>query len=540
MIAILLCADLETPGAGIDLAAVATWLEGTIPQARVQVVPDLCGHPGRIAPSLAQRAPERVVLGLCTRPRARADLQRAMRRAGLDPLLVETVDLGACAARAHPRAHATARARALLAGAAARACTAQPTRPEQARPVARVPLSRRALLHLAWLDYESVPVVAADRCRAGRGCALCADACPRAALRVVDGTVELDRQTCTACGLCVTACPSGAVELPGAMPAQIEAQLAALLEAAGSELGPPVIVFTCRHSPGDLGTRRGETHPPGWLPVEVPCVAMVPPAWLLGTLALGAAGVVVLPAAAGCPDGTAAQVAARVDYCRAVLRRLGEPPERVTALPAGNRPARRTGVSAAPGLAAAAGPRPSEGFLAPGSWARLFLHLASVSDPTAAWHIAHPHSPFGVVDVGPGCTLCGSCVRACPTDALTLAHDAAGVAVVFAPALCVGCGRCVSACPEAGMLRLERVTDLARLRAGPATLAHSPHRRCAHCGAAFAAEAMVGRIAALLADVATADVVTRYCPDCRAVAGGRLSGGGPGVRGGIPLAALEG
>jgi Fe-S-cluster-containing hydrogenase component 2 len=520
----MLCADLATAGSGIDLAATSAWAEAAIPGARVRIVPDLCRGPVDLSAHLAQAPPDRLVLGLCAPPRAYADLQARARRVGLDPFLMEIVDLGTYAARVHPRPQATAKAKVMLAGAVARARAARPSRPEHTRPRLSVALSRRALLRLTWLEYEGLPAPAAERCRVDRGCTACVEACPRAALRAADGAIEVDRQRCAACGICVTACPHEAMELPGAAPAQVEAQVAALLTAAPAEVAPRAIVFTCRHSTGGLASlaRRGRAYPPGWLPVEVPCVAMVPPMWLLAALALGAAGVAILPAAAGCPERTAEEAEARVDYCRAVLDRLGQPRERVAVLPAAG-PALEEALHALAGSvwplapAAPCGPSgPPDRPLAPAARAQVLFHLAEACGSAAAWSVAHTRSVFGMVEAAEGCTLCGNCAAACPTEALRLSRDEDGVTLAFAPAECTGCGRCVSVCPEPSGMRMTRLTDLVRLGAGPRVLARSPHRRCAACGAPFAPEAVVARIAAILhAGPTISRLVTRYCPDCR-------------------------
>ncbi|MCL6554583.1 MAG: 4Fe-4S binding protein, partial [Firmicutes bacterium] len=356
--------------------------------------------------------------------------------------MMEIVDLGTGAAGVHPRPQATAKAKVMLAGAVARARAARPSRPEQARPLLSVSLSRRALLRLAWLEYEGLPAPAAERCRADLGCAVCTEACPHGALRAADGTIEVDRQHCTGCGICVTACPHEAMELSGAMPDQVAAQMAALLRAAPAELQPRAIVFTCRHAADGLAAlaRSGRAYPPGWLPVEVPCVAMVPPTWLLAALALGAAGAALLPAAAGCPRGTAEEVEARADYCRAVLDRLGQPRERVAVLPAAGPPleeALHALAAAVWPLVSPAPPTPSrlpDRPLAPAARACMVLHLAETYGSGPAWSVAHPRSIFGVVDAAEGCTLCGSCAAACPPEALALTHDVDGMTLTFAPA----------------------------------------------------------------------------------------------------------
>src|SRR5690606_24940819 len=56
-------------------------------------------------------------------------------------------------------------------------------------------------------------------------------------------------------------------------------------------------------------------------------------------------------------------------------------------------------------------------------------------------------APFGSVDVDlDACTLCLSCVSACPTGALSDSEERP--ALYFAESSCVQCGLCASTCPE--------------------------------------------------------------------------------------------
>ena len=56
-------------------------------------------------------------------------------------------------------------------------------------------------------------------------------------------------------------------------------------------------------------------------------------------------------------------------------------------------------------------------------------------------------APFGSVEIDvAGCTLCLSCVSACPTGALT--DDPERPMLRFAEDACVQCGLCKATCPE--------------------------------------------------------------------------------------------
>jgi len=45
-----------------------------------------------------------------------------------------------------------------------------------------------------------------------RGCGLCVEACPRGAIRVIEGKAQIGPALCAGCGLCAQVCPQGAIQ----------------------------------------------------------------------------------------------------------------------------------------------------------------------------------------------------------------------------------------------------------------------------------------------------------------------------------------
>lgn len=205
-----------------------------------------------------------------------------------------------------------------LAGAAARARAFAGSRPEHAKMTFPTQTSRRALLTFSLPEYLAAPAIDHGRCAADRGCHACVDVCPQRALSITGGRVSYDRNACEPCGRCVTACPTGATENPAATTAQLEAQVAALLDPAAGPPGPRGIVFVCR---------RATSAPPaaaGWYPVTLPCTGMLRPAWLLAPLAMGAAAVAARPCGeSGCPLAGDADLRKRVGWCQEFLAAAG-------------------------------------------------------------------------------------------------------------------------------------------------------------------------------------------------------------------------
>jgi len=499
-LAIALCADLESTH-GLDLATLAAELAELDAGAGVEVVTDLCHDPARLAELISRTAVDRLVLGLCTQPRAPHDFQAQVRKRGLDPFALELLSLagaGPAAAR-------------LLAAAAARLRAFPGSRPEQLK-LRLLSLedrrSRRSLFTLPPSTYEPVASVAGAVCLGEERCGLCLSACPVGALTAVGGKAAVDRDVCVSCGICVGLCPAGAIGLPGASLAQYEAELAVLLSAES-----PRILFSCRRAGEDDAATAN-----GWLPVAVPCLGMVAAGWILQALAGGAVAVALRSCGEACRGGRAAEVAQRIAYCRSLLALLGEPsPDERVVL--GAPLPEDVPVFPAPGGADAAGPAVT--LREPAASAQALLRLHRQHGSPAAQVLAHEGSPLGLVQVREEtCTACGACPTVCPTGALVLDEGGEETVLSFDPRLCIACGRCVPVCPEQDhdTLVLRRATDLAALAEGRVVLKRAASARCRRCGRPIAPRAMLDRIAGLLGEEESPellDLVSGLCTDCR-------------------------
>ncbi len=109
-----------------------------------------------------------------------------------------------------------------------------------------------------------------------------------------------------------------------------------------------------------------------------------------------------------------------------------------------------------------------------------------------------PGAAFGGLAINAaGCTLCLSCVSACPTSALGDASDRPLLS--FDESLCVQCGLCAATCPEK-VIELSPRIDFAAYDAGRATLKEEEPFHCITCGKPFGVKSTIERVTAKLKD----------------------------------------
>jgi len=144
--------------------------------------------------------------------------------------------------------------------------------------------------------------------------------------------------------------------------------------------------------------------------------------------------------------------------------------------------------------------------------------------PQAVDEIALPAagSPLGslVVDTE-RCTMCLSCVGACPAGALADNPDQPQLR--FIEKNCVQCGLCASTCPENAITLQPRLwlADGGRARKNARVLHEMQPYRCVRCGKPFgtlrAIEAMMAKLAGHAAFQGAAAERLKMCSDCRVV-----------------------
>ena len=313
------------------------------------------------------------------------------------------------------------------------------------------------------------------------GCTRCLDLCPTGAITPAGNHVAIDAQICAGCGQCAAVCPTGAASYALPPADALMRKLRTLLTTYRDAGGERAIVLLHDDSHGgaliDALARFGDGLPANVLPLAVNEVTQVGLEAIAAAFAYGASAVRFLLRAR--PRHDVAGLAQTIALAEPILRGLGFGAGRVATIETDDPEALGALCAQSPPMPSA--PRPAS-FLPLGRQAQRAAALRCASCTARrrrrSMSCRCPSgAPFGAVEIDvAGCTLCLSCVSACPTGALT--DDPERPVLRFAEDACVQCGLCKATCPEK-VITLEAAARLprrhrvcARAQGGAAVLLH--------------------------------------------------------------------
>jgi len=356
------------------------------------------------------------------------------------------------------------------------------------------------------------------------GCTRCLDLCPTGAITPNGNAVAIDPAICAGCGSCAAACPTGAASYALPSVDVLMRRLRTLMQAYRKAGGSNAVVLFHDADQGepliDALARFGDGLPANVLPVRVNEVTQIGPEAIAALFAYGAAGVALLTRAK--PSHDPLGLRRVVETSGTIVAALGFGDGLVRVIETDDPDQLRAMLDAAP--AGVVTQKPAT-FVARGAKRSLLetsfreLHFAAPV-PVDVVTLA-PSAPFGGVLLNvESCTLCHSCVTACPTGALSDNPDRAMLR--FTESICVQCGLCEATCPEDAIMLQPRL-DFQAWNAPQRVLKEEDPFLCIGCGKPFGTKSTIERVVAKLeekhwmftgANARRIDVV-KMCEDCR-------------------------
>jgi ferredoxin len=370
------------------------------------------------------------------------------------------------------------------------------------------------------------------------GCSACIDVCSASAISSERSRqqIKVNPNLCVGCGTCSTVCPTGALSFAYPRASDQGVKFKTLLGTYARSGGKNAALLL--HSQdagarllGDLGraaqlerASKTGTHgvPARVLPVALWHTSSIGLEVWLTAVAYGASQVWVLMTDEEAPQYLDA-VRSQMAVAQAILTGLGYQGEHFRVLQASDArdlaaldrdlqaPAAQT-VSRSAGFAVQADKRAT---------LELALDYLIEQAPVRPEAIALPAtgSPLGTLAINKdACTLCLSCVNACPASALQ--DNAQSPQLKLVEKNCVQCGLCATTCPEKAITLVPQLS-LSPLRKEAVVINEMKPYACVRCSKPFgtlkAIEAMLGKLAGHSMFQGAALERLKMCGDCRVI-----------------------
>ena len=357
------------------------------------------------------------------------------------------------------------------------------------------------------------------------GCRRCLDLCPTGAIKPAGDHVAIDPYVCAGCGQCAAACPTGAASYALPPADALMRKLRTLLRTYQDAGGKNAIVLLHDEEHGgamiESLARHGEGLPANVLPLTVNELTQIGLEMVAAAFAYGASSLYFLLRAK--PKHDLEGLRKTVGLSDTILAGLGFGNGRIGTIETDD--PEQLGSQLRAIVAPSAATR-AAGFMPVGGKRdvlRLALRELQGVAPAPVDIIPLPAgAPFGTLNVNvEGCTLCLSCVSACPTGALSA--DPERPMLRFAEDACVQCGLCKATCPEK-VISLQPQIDFRAATATARIIKEEQPFECIRCSKPFGVKSSVERVLAKLegkhwmfkGSVQRLEAI-KMCEDCRVV-----------------------
>ncbi len=366
------------------------------------------------------------------------------------------------------------------------------------------------------------------------GCSACIDVCSASAISSEPKRQEIkvNPHLCVGCGACTSVCPSGALTFTYPRANEQGVRIKTLLSTFNRAGGKDAVLLLHSQEAGvRLIDDLGRTAQLDKATLGVPARVLPLPLWhtastgidlWLTALAYGASQVWILMTGEEAPQYVAA-LQAQIEVAQSILTGLGYQGEHLRILRA--RDARDLAALDAQLQAPPAQTVGHAASFAVQADKRVNLELALEHLVAQATQrpdiIALPDkgSPLGALRIDrQRCTLCLSCVNACPSAALQ--DNPQTPQLSFIEKNCVQCGLCVTTCPEKA-LALTPQFSLSPQRKQAVVINEMQPYVCIRCSKPFgtlkAIESMLGKLAGHAMFQGAAADRLKMCADCRVI-----------------------
>jgi ferredoxin len=368
------------------------------------------------------------------------------------------------------------------------------------------------------------------------GCNACVDICSAKAITSEKSRqqIKVNPNLCIGCGACTTVCPTGALTYGYPRANEQGVKIKTLLSTYATAGGKDATLLLHSQVKGQalieqLGRaaqlKKAHGVPHNVIPVSVWHTASIGIDVWLSAIAMGATQVVVLTSDEEAPDYLTG-LQQQMDVAQTLLRGLGYSGTHVALARAHDADSldkalqalgqTRQIVPTTPArFAIAAEKRSTLDF----ALDHLITHAPLGKALPQAIELPKAGAPFGTLVVNKDtCTLCLSCVSACPASALQ--DNAERPQLRLIEKNCVQCGLCVTTCPENAITLQPRLL-LTSARKEPQVLNEVPPYQCIRCKKPFgtlkAIESMLGKLAGHAMFQGDAINRLKMCGDCRVI-----------------------